>query len=268
MQENIQILSVNNGASRLYYAKIPGGEKAFVILPGLFTKSLMPLAFVVAMRYGRFLDKYTIYMLDRVDEPPEGYTAQNMADDTMLALDAIGIKDAHVIGMSAGGIVAQILASKRHDMVARLVVGSSTCKMTEQGRKIIGKWAELARQGRTSELYRAFATAVYTDDFYAKHEKAILTALGGTSSGDLRRFAIFAEALLDLDITGDIAKITCPVLAIGAEKDKIFGAEPSRKIAHLTGGSAFIYEQHGHAAYDEAPDYLDKVSSFFNAETL
>lgn len=264
MQENIQISSVNNGAARLSYAKIAGGEKAFLLLPGLYTKSLMPLASLATMRYRRFLDKYTIYMLDRVDEPLEGYTAQNMADDTILALDALGIKDAYVMGVSAGGIVAQIIASKRQDMVARLVVGSSTCKMTEQARKIVGKWAELARQGRTSELNRAFATAVYTDTFYEKYEKAIMAALDGTTSGDLRRFAIFAEALLDLDITGDIDIITCPVLAIGAAKDKIFGPEPSRKIARLTGGNAFIYEQYGHAAYDEAPDYLDKVNSFFS----
>ena len=264
MQDNIQISSVNNGASRLSYAKISGGEKLFVLLPGLFTKSLMPLAPFAAMQYRRFLDKYTIYMLDRVDEPPEGYTAQNMANDTLLALEALGVKDANVMGTSAGGIVAQMIAAKCQDMVSRLVVGSSTCKMAEQGRKIIGKWAELARQGRVSELNQAFASAVYTDTFYAKYEKAIMTALDGTSSGDLRRFAIFAEALLDLDITDDIAKISCPVLAIGADKDKIFGAEHSREIARLTGGNAFIYEQYGHAAYDEAPDYLDKVNSFFN----
>ena len=41
-----------------------------------------------------------------------------------------------------------------------------------------GAGAELARQGRVSELNQAFAAAVYTDTFYAEYEKAIREAKG------------------------------------------------------------------------------------------
>ena len=41
-------------------------------------------------------------------KPP--YTFNDMADDAVGLLDALGIKKAHVCGMSMGGIIAQTIA--------------------------------------------------------------------------------------------------------------------------------------------------------------
>jgi pimeloyl-ACP methyl ester carboxylesterase len=49
------------------------------------------------------------------------YTLQDMARDSLGVLDALGIKQAHVIGASMGGMIAQHLAAEAPDRVTSLV---------------------------------------------------------------------------------------------------------------------------------------------------
>jgi pimeloyl-ACP methyl ester carboxylesterase len=49
------------------------------------------------------------------------YTLQDMARDSLGVLDALGIKQAHIIGASMGGMIAQHLAADAPDRVTSLV---------------------------------------------------------------------------------------------------------------------------------------------------
>ncbi|MBR4676298.1 MAG: alpha/beta fold hydrolase [Victivallales bacterium] len=265
-QPDIQISSIKTASSTLDYAIIKGGPKSFVLLPGLYTKSLMPLAPAVAMQYRRFLGEYTIIMFDRVSEPPAHYTVKEMATDTIRAMDALHIRDAYMMGVSAGGMVAQAIAAERPDLVKRLVIGSSTPAMTEHARGILNNWSALAKAGKADELGRSFAEMIYTDAFYVRHKEAILASLSGTTDVELKRFSIFADGLCSFDLTANLHAINCPVLAIGGALDRIFPPKQAMEIARNTGGRFFIFDNYGHAVYDEAADYLDKVWEFFEEE--
>ena len=262
-QPDIRISSIKTDSSTLDCAIIAGGQKPFVLLPGLYTKSLMPLAPAVAMQYRRFLGEYTIIMFDRVAEPSEHYTVQKMAADTIRAMDALHIRDAYMMGVSAGGMVALTIAAERPDLVKRVVIGSSTPAMTEHARGILKSWSALAKAGKADELGRSFAEMIYTDAFFSRHKEAILASLAGTTEAELKRFAIFADGLCGFDVTSNLRSITCPVLAIGGALDRIFPPKQAMDIAQQTGDRFFIFENYGHAVYDEAADYLDKVWRFF-----
>jgi 3-oxoadipate enol-lactonase len=60
------------------------------------------------------------------DAPPGPYTAAEMADDAIQALDEAGVDRAHVVGTSLGGMVAQELALGYPDRVDRLVLACTT----------------------------------------------------------------------------------------------------------------------------------------------
>ena len=92
-----------------------------------------------------------------------------------------------------------------------------------------------------------------------------MASLAGATSADLKRFATLARALLGFDASDILPKIKCPILAVGAGLDKIFGADAAPQIARLAGTSArsYVYQNYGHAVYDEAPDYVDRIYEFF-----
>ncbi len=56
------------------------------------------------------------------------YTLDDLADDALGLLDALGIARAHVVGFSMGGCVAQIMAAKAPGRVASLVPFMSTSR--------------------------------------------------------------------------------------------------------------------------------------------
>ena len=61
------------------------------------------------------------------------YTLEDMADDAVAVLDAAGVASAHVAGISLGGMIAQLLATRYPDRVRSLASIMSTTGNREVG---------------------------------------------------------------------------------------------------------------------------------------
>jgi pimeloyl-ACP methyl ester carboxylesterase len=61
------------------------------------------------------------------DKPNAPYTLPMMADDAVGLLESLGIKQAHVFGVSMGGMIAQELALRYPRQVDRLILGCTHC---------------------------------------------------------------------------------------------------------------------------------------------
>ena len=79
---------------------------------------------------------------------------------------------------------------------------------------------------------------------------------------DVQRFLTLAKACLTCDTYEELDKIKCPVLVIGGAKDKIVTGQASKEIAKKLGCEIYMYEELGHAAYEEAGDFNRKVYEF------
>jgi 3-oxoadipate enol-lactonase len=91
----------------------------------------------------------------QTDKPEGDYSSIIMAEDTAALMDAIGIGNAHVVGVSMGGIIAQELAIHYPHKVKSLVLASSWAKMDIFLTKIFEFWIHLAQ--------RIGMAATYTD---------------------------------------------------------------------------------------------------------
>src|SRR5574338_652846 len=61
----------------------------------------------------------------QTDQPDGPYNVQMMAEDCAGLLDALGVKDAVIMGHSMGGFIAQQLALLRPDLVGKLILAST-----------------------------------------------------------------------------------------------------------------------------------------------
>ena len=264
---SIPIETVQTEDFTMDYFRFGTGKKTMVILPGLSVQSVMGLADAVADAYKIFAEDYTVYLFERRKELPEGYTMDDMTKDAEAAFEALDLKDIYLFGTSQGGMIALNLAVQYPERIKKVAVGSAAASMS--GREAeVDHWLQLAKEGKAEELYLAFGKAINPESIFEPIKDLYIAAAKTVTKEELDRFVTLCETMRGFDITGDLNQINCPVLVIGAEDDHVLGSEAAREIVqHLPQRDdcvLYMYDGYGHAAYDNAPDYKERLYQFFS----
>ena len=77
------------------------------------------------------------------------------------------------------------------------------------------------------------------------------------------RFLLNAKAILEFNAYDELNKIVCPTYIIGGNDDNTVGVNASYKMKEkIEHSEIYIYKGLGHAAYDEAKDFYNRVYEF------
>ena len=257
------------GGSVMRFASFGRGSRIFVILPGLSDglATVGGKALLLAPPYRAFFERYTVMMFSRRDDLPEGHSIRDMAADQAEALAALGIRRASVMGVSQGGMIAQWLAADHPELVEKLVIAVSAPRANDLVRASVSRWIGFAREGDHQGLMTDTAEMSYSPAYLKRYRRLypVIGRIGRPKSYD--RFLVNAEAILAFDAVPCLGQIACPTLILGGEEDRIVGAEASRELCErIPGSRLFLYPGLGHAAYEEAKDFNDRVLSFLDGE--
>ena len=264
---SIPIQNITTGEFSMDFFRFGEGEKTFVILPGISVKSVMGSADAVAKQYEVMNKEFTSYVFDRRKELPETYSVRDMARDTAAAMSALGLRDVYLFGASQGGMMAMVIAAEFPELVHALVLGSTSAEVTDEQFGELEKWLDMARRKDGEALYLAFGRALYPEKVYEQFKEFFAMTGRSVTDAEFERFVKMAEGTKGFDASGDLEKIGCPVLVLGASDDEVLGADASLAIAEKLKDRAdcecYMYEGYGHAAFDTAPDYRDRILAFF-----
>jgi pimeloyl-ACP methyl ester carboxylesterase len=169
--------------------------------------------------------------------PGHRYTLEDMADDAAGLLDALGVRSAHVVGASLGGMIAQVLALRHPDKVLSLTSMMSTTGRRGKGRT--SPWILrhlLTRPPRTESeaierRVRVFASVGSTGFEQDVEEIRRVTALAlkrdpdGRAGRRRQHRAVRAAA----DRTAALGRLSMPTLVIHGTEDRM---------CHPSGGEA------------------------------
>ncbi|MBQ9910168.1 MAG: alpha/beta hydrolase [Lachnospiraceae bacterium] len=251
------------------YAKIGNGPKNLVILPGIALKSTVGSADEIGKLFGLFRD-YTIYLIDDRSRVRKGYGLKKRADDVARVLKNNHVTDACVFGASMGGMVAQLLCLRHPELVKKAVFASTSAQpasdMEAMKEASLSDWIRLADQAHLPELIRSMNRLVYSPSTLSAFGEILDAGPGPVSEAELEQFKLLANAVLRYDGLDDLKKILCPVLVVGAKGDRLLGPGASEKLASCGGFELFLYgDEYGHAVYDEAPDFRQRMLDYFEA---
>lgn len=265
-KEKIQIETVRTDRFSMDYFKFGRGEKPFVIIPGVSVQSVMVSAELIAEAYKLFADDFTVYVFDRRKNLPETYTITEMAVDTAEAFQVLGLKQINLFGTSQGGMIAMVIAISHPKLVEKLVLGSTSAQVKDEEYQTVKKWIDLAKNKDAEGLYLAFGQDIYPPNVYEQSRQILIDTAKTVTTEEMNHFVIIASGLVHFNIIRDLEKIKCPVLVIGDRDDLVLGGQASVIIAdHLKkrpDNELYMYEGYGHAAYDTAPDYKERIYQF------
>ena len=251
------------------YFRFGHGERHLVILPGLSVQSVMESAQAVASAYAMFAETFTVTVFDRREEMPPDYTVADMAADTAEAMAALGMSEVCLFGASQGGMIAMLIAAEHPALVSRLALGSTAARLDPERAGILREWVRLADAGDAEGLYLAFGEAVYPEKLFALSRGLLREAAKAVTPEELARFSRAARGTDGYNAEKALAAVRCPVLVLAASDDRVLGPDAAEGIARILGGrpdfSMHVYTGYGHAAYDTAPDYKERLYRFFTA---
>ena len=247
----------------LRYIEFGKGTRPLVMMQGLNTNGIKGAADSLAFAYRIFAKEYKVYLFDRRPEVREGITVRDLACDVAAAMDAFGLSDACVLGVSQGGMIAQYLAIERPDLVRKLVLAVTLCQSNDTVAEAIGTWVRLTEQGDFKTLVADMAERMYSPAYLRRYKPILPLLTHVQTPRDKERFIILAKSCLTCDTADKLHMITCPVLVIGGKQDMVVGKDAVKILAKKIGCPLHLYEELGHAAYEEAKDFNKIVYNFF-----
>lgn len=168
---------------------------------------------------------------------PRQYHLGDMARDTVGLLDVLGYEDAHLVGISMGGMIAQTVAAHYPGRVRTLTSIMSTTGARRVGRPAPSTWSRMATarppRNRSEAMDSAEAIFRHIGSHGFPFDEGWVREVAGagwdrdpTAGGMPRQLAgIFRSG----DRTAEVRHIDAPTLVIHGDRDRM---------VHPTGGAA------------------------------
>ena len=198
-------------------------------------------------------------------------TVERMAKDVIALMDALDIRKAHIIGHSAGGAVAQILAIEHPQRCASIVVAASWTKPDAYFRRMFMLRKELLTRLGIASYVQANTLLLYPPGYIARNNEKLrhMEAYNVAHSPPLDHLISRIDAILAFDRTADLGRIRTPALIMAALDDLVTPAYFAEDLARrIPGAEAKFFPNGGHYFTQVNPrEFIQALLPFLAAHT-
>lgn len=211
----------------------------------------------------------------RSDKPDGKYNLEEMADDAIAVLDAAGIENAHIVGLSMGGAISQIIALKHPNRVRSLTLVATACRNHAWREELLQSWATTAEtQGMTAVGKEAARWMIGPRSF-----RRVLPALGWMGPLQLfnpaNAFVSQVRAILSTDdgaLNTELANIVCPTMVVVGNQDvltprgdaeEIASLIPTAELVIISGGAHGLHIEHASTFNRILLEFLGRAEKVF-----
>jgi 3-oxoadipate enol-lactonase len=183
--------------------------------------------------------------------PPGPYTLDDLTDDVVALLDEVGVRRAHVVGLSLGGMTAMRLAAREPDRVHRLALLCTSAKVDPQ--PYLDR-ARAVRETGTAPIAPDVVSRWLTPPYAAEHPDLVTRLEAMIAGADDEGYAACCEVVAHLDLREDLGRITAPTLVVSAADDPSLPPVHQEAIVEGIAGAELISVSPGaHLANLEQP---------------
>ena len=200
--------------------------------------------------------------------PDAAYTIEDCSAQLVEVLDAEGIEQASVVGISMGGLIAQHFAATQPQRTDRIVLCDTTPRYTEASRENWGRRAATARSAGVASMTEQLLQVWFMPDFVAADAPPVRYVRERFSCVSGEGYAKACEALAAADLRHLLPDIEAPTLVVAGTEDVpdfLLAAQsfvrviPDARLAWLSPGR--------HAAPAQQPEqFADALVPFLRGE--
>ncbi len=216
-------------------------------------------------------ERYRLVALDwrgfgESDIVDEASTMEMFADDVAGLMDALGMQDAVLCGLSMGGYAAFAFLRKYPQRVRGLILadtrpGDDTAE-ARMNRENVARIAETQGTGVIADMQIPRLLSAFTRQQYPEVEARVRQLINAATPQGI---AAAARGMAQrVDSTDVLATITCPTLVIVGEEDELTPPQVAQDYAAQIDGAQFArITLAGHLSNLEQPEaFLQVVSGF------
>jgi len=194
----------------------------------------------------------------QTDSPAGPYTLDLLADDARALLDALGVRQAHWIGISMGAMIGQTLALKAPGLLQSLVLADTTSRNPPEAWPMWKERIDLAEAKGMEAAVESTLARWFTEPYRKTRQDRIKPIADMIRATPVAGYVGCCHAIPKIDLTGRLKEIRVPVLAIAGVEDV---AAPGTRAIHenLPGSELVMIPSASHIANVEQPEAFNQA---------
>jgi pimeloyl-ACP methyl ester carboxylesterase len=211
---------------------------------------------------------FTVYAVNRKPGLPAGSSIGDLAGHYAEAIAREFPGPVCVWGISTGGSIAQQFAIDHPQLVRRLVLAATACRLSPYGREVQRRLAELMRDGRPRAAYAALGPALAATTAGGRGFAALMWLFGGSQRPDDPSDMLVTVAAEDsFDASPQLHRITAPTLLIAGARDRFYSPGLFQETAERIPGARLRLDQgKGHAGVLTHRPAIREIVAFLLAD--
>jgi pimeloyl-ACP methyl ester carboxylesterase len=223
--------------------------------------------------------KYQLLVFDnrgiaRSSDPGRSFSTKDMAADTAALMEAVGVKKAHILGYSMGGMIAQELALAYPAKIKGLILVATDCGISlriEARPEYSRLFTEMIRLG-TNEAKTAAAGCLFAKQTFESRPDIVqrYAEVSLRFPAPQKTLERQWEAITRHDACSRLQNITAPTLVITGSEDVLIPPENARVLAkRIPGARMRCFDGGGHLFVVEQPhQFNEAVLGFLDGLSL
>lgn len=214
-------------------------------------------------------DRYRVLRFDLrghggSDAPVGAYTMTRLADDVVALMDALDIGQAHVCGVSVGGMVAQTLGVRHGGRLLSLTLVDTIDHTPMEAHPM---WANRIGQAEAHGMAGMVPSTMerwLTQPFRAQHPDQVERINRMLLGTPVQGYVGVAQAIVAFDLADAIARIHCPTLVVTGDKDEGAPVSMAQSIAQkIHGAKLEVLPDAAHLSFIEQPERFHAIFDAF-----
>lgn len=245
---------------------VTGDGPPMLLLQGLSPEHTAPTGMdlmVMGSLVKALAEHVTVYFANRRPGLAEGTTMHDLAGDVAEAVEQLGAP-MPVMGVSTGGSIALQLAVDRPELVDRLVIASSACRLGEGGRAVQRRVAEHTRVGEHRAAWAALGGAIGGPPLLRRTAQALMWTMGPViAPEDPSDMLVTIAAEDEFGVCDQLDRVTARTMVVGSGRDGFYSPELFRRTAQgIRGARLGLHPNRGHAGELRDPKVRTAILEF------